>query len=236
MRGKKQKNDVIFFQSKLAENLICLHHSLVNYTYKHGVYSAFTISDPKLRNIHRAIVRDRVLHHLIYKEFYPYFDNKFIYDSYSCRENKGALKAVNRFRYFAGKVSKNNTKTCHILKCDIKKFFANIDHKVLLDILSSYIPDKQIIRLLREIIESFCSTCPSIGLPLGNLTSQLFVNIYMNEFDQFIKHKLKIKYYIRYADDFVILSDNKKELENLIFPISKFLFENLKLQYHPKKV
>lgn len=163
------------------------------------------------------------------------FDKTFIADSYSCRINKGTHKAVNRFRFLTYKASKNNTKTCWILKCDIKKFFANIDHKVLLDILDSYIPDKQIIWLLREIIESFSSK-PGIGLPLGNLTSQLLVNIYMNEFDQFVKHKLKIKYYIRYADDFVILSNNKKELENLIFPINKFLFEKLKLQLHPDKV
>ena len=129
----------------------------------------------------------------------------------------------------------NNTQTCYVLKCDIQKFFANIDHKILLDILELYIPDKGIIWLLKEIVGSFESK-PEVGLPLGNLTSQLFVNIYMNEFDQFVKHKLKVKYYIRYADDFVILSYNKKKLKNLIFPISKFLFENLKLQLHPNKV
>ena len=235
MRGKKQKKDVVIFQLRLADNLTNLYYSLANYTYKHGAYSAFTISDPKLRNIHKATVRDRVLHHLIYKELYPYFDKKFIYDSYSCRKNKGTHRAIKRFKYFACRVSKNNSRTCYILKCDIKKFFANIDHKVLLDILNSYIPDKQIIWLLKEIIESFSSK-PGIGLPLGNLTSQLFVNIYMNEFDQFVKHKLKIKYYIRYADDFVILSNNRKELENLILPINEFFSEKLKLQLHPNKV
>ena len=235
LRGKKQKKDVVIFQLRLADNLTNLYYSLANYTYKHGAYSAFTISDPKLRNIHKATVRDRVLHHLIYKELYPYFDKKFIYDSYSCRKNKGTHRAIKRFKYFACRVSKNNSRTCYILKCDIKKFFANIDHKVLLDILNSYIPDKQIIWLLKEIIESFSSK-PGIGLPLGNLTSQLFVNIYMNEFDQFVKHKLKIKYYIRYADDFVILSNNRKELENLILPINEFFSEKLKLQLHPNKV
>ncbi len=236
LRGKKQKKDVIIFQSKLADNLTNLYKSLANYTYKHGLYSAFTVSDPKLRNILKATVRDRVLHRLIYKELYPYFDKKFIYDSYSCRKNKGAHKAINRFKYFAGRVSKNNSRTCYVLKCDIKKFFANINHKVLLDILDSHIPDKQITWLLKEIVESFHSIRPGVGLPLGNLTSQLFVNVYMNEFDRFIKHKLKIKYYIRYADDFVILSDNKNYLENLIFPISEFLYEKLKLQLHPNKV
>jgi len=235
LRGKKQKKDVVIFQLRLADNLTNLYYSLANYTYKHGAYSAFTISDPKLRNIHKATVRDRVLHHLIYKELYPYFDKKFIYDSYSCRKNKGTHRAIKRFKYFACRVSKNNSRTCYILKCDIKKFFANIDHKVLLDILNSYIPDKQIIWLLKEIIESFSSK-PGIGLPLGNLTSQLFVNIYMNEFDQFVKHELKIKYYIRYADDFVVLSDDKKWLEKQIFVIQGFLFKELKLELHPDKV
>jgi len=148
---------------------------------------------------------------------------------------KGTHKALNRFRSFAYRVSQNNTKTCWILKCDIKKFFANIDHKIILDILDSYIPDKQIVCLLKEIIESFSSK-PGIGLPLGNLTSQLLVNIYMNEFDQFVKHKLKIRYYIRYADDFVVLSNDKNYLENLIPQINGFLFEKLKLRLHPSKV
>jgi len=217
------------------DNIISLHSILVNYRYKHGGYHAFNISDPKPRSIHKASVRDRLLHHAIYRILYPFFDKTFIPDSYSCRIKKGTHKALNRFRAFSYIVSHNNTKTCWILKCDIRKFFASIDHKILLNILNSYIPDKQIIWLLQEIIESF-SVKSDIGLPLGNLTSQLFVNIYMNEFDQFVKHKLKMKYYIRYADDFVILSDNRKELKNLISPIRNFLSEKLKLNLHPQKV
>jgi len=216
-------------------NIIRLHNDLATKTYGHSQYIHFNISDPKPRSIHKASVRDRLLHHAIYRILYPFFDKTFIADSYSCRINKGTHKALSRFREFAYKVSKNNTRTCWILKCDIRKFFASIDHKVLLDILNLYIADKQIIWLLKEIIGSF-STKPSVGLPLGNLTSQLFVNIYMNEFDRFVKHKLKAKYYIRYADDFVILSDNRKELENLIPPIRNFLSEKLKLELHPKKV
>ncbi|MCX6722785.1 MAG: RNA-directed DNA polymerase [Candidatus Staskawiczbacteria bacterium] len=119
-----------------------------------------------------------------------------------------------------------------MLKCDIKKFFASIDQKILINILEKYIKDKDTINLLKEIIFSFEPN----GLPLGNLTSQLFSNIYLNEFDQFIKHKLKAKYYVRYADDFVFLSDNKKYLENIIKPISDFLQKELKLTLHPDKV
>lgn len=122
------------------------------------------------------------------------------------------------------------------MKCDIKKFFASIDHKVLLGILQEYIPDSDTMELLREVVGSFYSTAPYKGLPLGNLTSQLLVNIYMNEFDQFMKHKLKAKYYIRYADDFVIFSEDKKWLTELLPRISEFLWTRLKLELHPDKV
>lgn len=121
------------------------------------------------------------------------------------------------------------------MKCDIRKFFENIDHEILIGILKSYIPDENIIWLLKNIIDSF-SKNPGKGLPLGNLTSQLFVNIYMNEFDQFVKHKLKAKYYIRYADDFVVLSEDKSWLEELLSKIADFLLERLKLELHPDKI
>jgi retron-type reverse transcriptase len=175
------------------------------------------------------------LHHAIYRILYPFFEKTFIADSYSCQLGKGAHKAINRFRKFAYIVSKNNTKTCWILKCDIRKFFANIDHEILLEILAKYILDKNIFWLLENVIESF-ENKPEIGLPLGNLTSQLFVNIYLNEFDQFVKHGLKAKYYIRYCDDFVILSKNKIWLEKIISRIKNFLEEKLKQELHQEKV
>ncbi len=143
---------------------------------------------------------------------------------------------MNRFRRFIWKVSKNNTKQCFVLKCDIRKFFASIDHYILIKILKNNISDTDTIWLLNQIISSFSSIGEGKGLPLGNLTSQLLVNIYMNEFDKYIKHKLKIKYYIRYADDFVILSDNKLYLDSLIQIISTFLQNRLELSLHPDKV
>ncbi len=235
IRGKRKKPDVQEFSLKLMDNLFVLHEDLSSDNYKHGGYYAFNISDPKPRSIHKASVRDRLLHHAIYRVLYPFFDRSFIADSYSCRIKKGTHKALNRFRDFAHKVSKNNTRTCWILKCDIRKFFASIDHKILLDILDLYIPDKQVIWLLKEIISSF-SWKPGVGLPLGNLTSQLLVNVYMNKFDQFVKHKLKVKYYIRYSDDFVILSNDKNWLLNVISKIRDFLRDKLYLQLHPDKI
>ena len=235
VRGKRNKSDVQEFSFNLMDNILSLHQELGNHFYTHGSYQAFNICDPKPRNIHKASVKDRLLHHAIYRILYPFFDKVFIADSYSCRLNKGTHKAINRFRSFSYKASQNNTRNCWVLKCDIKKFFASIDHQILKDILARYILDKDILWLMNRVIDSF-ETRQGIGLPLGNLTSQLLVNIYLNEFDQFMKHKLKGKYYIRYADDFVILSDNKEWLENQITPIQNFLSEKLKLELHPNKV
>ena len=220
-----------------------LHTDLVSQTYCHGGYQHFKIADPKPRDIHKASVRDRLLHHAVYRMLHPYFDKKFIADSYSCRIGKGTHRAMNRFRAFTYQVSKNHTRTCWVLKCDIRKFFASIDHQTLFAILEKYISDQNILWLLREVVSSFQTKTRTSdvrvlarGLPLGNLTSQLLVNIYMNEFDQFVKHKLEEKYYIRYADDFVLLSHDRQALEKRLRYIEVFLHNLLKLQLHPNKV
>jgi len=235
LKGKRKRKDVQEFSLSLMDNIVQLHQDLANHTYNHGSYQAFRINDPKPRQIHKSSVRDRLLHHAIHRMLYPFFDRTFVSDSFSCRIRKGTHKALNRFREFGHKTSRNNTCTCWILKCDIRKFFENIDHKVLLSILRQYIPDQNIIWLLEKVILSF-SSAPGRGLPLGNLTSQLFVNIYMNKFDQFVKHKLKARYYIRYADDFVIMSQDKSWLEELLPKVGDFLSEHLKLNIHPDKV
>ena len=235
-RGKSSKKDVQNFTVNLIDNIVALHDSLANRTYRHSGYDHFAISDPKPRQIHKACVQDRILHHAIYRVLYPAFDVIFIADSFSCRINKGTHKALNRFSDMARTVSKNDTKTCWILKCDIKKFFASIDQAILINILNKRIQDQNIIWLLQNLIESFSINNPGKGLPLGNLTSQLFCNVYMNQFDQFVKHKLKAKYYIRYADDFVLLSEDKGWLENQMPFISDFLNQELKLSLHPDKV
>ncbi|OGM29523.1 hypothetical protein A2630_00835 [Candidatus Woesebacteria bacterium RIFCSPHIGHO2_01_FULL_44_10] len=237
LKGKKKRRDVFEFSLHLIDNLVDLHKKLTDKTYRHGEYFAFKINDPKPRSIHKAGVADRLLHHAIYRILYPYFDKKFIFDSYSCRIDKGTHKAINRFRYFARKASKNNTRTAWVLKCDIKKFFANIDHQILKKILKNHIADQEVLWLLRQVIDSFeTPEKPETGLPLGNLTSQLLVNVYMNEFDRFIKRKLKVKYYLRYADDFTALSEDKQYLVDLIPKMSQFLQTELKLSLHPKKI
>lgn len=235
LRGKRMKYDVLQFSLKLMDHIVALHEELASGTYRHGGYCAFNISDPKPRSIHKASVRDRLLHHALYRQLYPFFNKTFIADSFSCQLEKGTHRALQRFKRFFYKVSKNNTRTCWALKCDIRKFFANVNHAILKNILYSYISDTSTLALLENIIDSF-HTRPGVGLPLGNLTSQLFVNIYMNKLDQFAKHTLKAKYYLRYCDDFVILSKDKNLLQNLIPTISNFLSKELGLELHPNKV
>jgi retron-type reverse transcriptase len=235
LRDKRNRKDVQAFSIWLMPNIQKLHNELKMENYQHGGYFAFAITDPKPRDIHKASVRDRLLHHAIYQKLYSHFDKRFIFDSYSCRFGKGTHRAVEKFKTFIDKVGKNNTKTIWVLKCDVRKFFASIDHEILFSILQRHIEDDQLIGLLKNIVHSFNGQHGK-GLPLGNLTSQLLVNIYMNEFDQYVKHTLKQRYYIRYADDFVFLSADKKELEGLLPLAVSFLEENLKLSFHPNKV
>lgn len=235
--GKSSKPDVEEFSVHLIDNIALLAEELEHMVYQHGGYRSFFINDPKRRHIHKASVRDRLLHHAVYRKLYPYFDKHFIYDSYSCRLGKGVYKATDRFEVFTRKVSQNHTKTCWVLKCDIRKFFDSIDQAVLMSILSDHISDKNIFQLLQNIIESFHGEQKhGAGLPLGNLTSQLFGNVYMNIFDQWVKHNLKQKYYIRYADDFVFLSSDKNEMTSLIEPLRDFLSNRLCLTLHPNKI
>ncbi|MDE1975181.1 MAG: group II intron reverse transcriptase domain-containing protein [Patescibacteria group bacterium] len=236
VRGKRSRKDVQEFEGDLMANILSLHRDLKSGDYRHSPYEFFKINDPKPRDIHKASVRDRLLHHAIYRKLYPFFDRTFIADSFSCRLWKGTHKAMDRFKVFARRVSCNHTKTVWVLKCDIRKFFASVDQQILLDILALYIPDKNILRLLEEIISSFHSAGPGTGLPLGNLTSQLLVNIYMNKFDRFVKHQRKVRYYIRYADDFVIFSQSRDTLISLIPRIQDFLWTILRLKLHPDKI
>lgn len=233
--GKRNRKDVQEFRANLMDNILKLHHDLVYHKYEHGGYKAFKVYDPKTRNIHKATVGDRLLHHAIYRQFYPFFDRTFIFDSYSCRLEKGTHKAIVRFNQFFLKVSKNNSNTCWVLKGDIRKFFASVDHEILINILKDYIPDENIIWLLTKVIDSFRAENGK-GLPLGNLTSQLFANVYLNEFDRFIKHKINAKFYIRYADDFVVLSDDRAWIENQVPIIKEFLRARLNLEVHPNKL
>lgn len=234
--GKKDKIDVQFFEHNLAENLIYLHNELKNKLYHHGNYTSFCIQDPKLRQISKASVRDRVVHHAIVRVLEPIFEKTFIFDSYSSRIGKGTHRAILRFKKFAWKLSKNNTKIVWVLKCDIKKYFDSVDHSILLSLIQRKISDADVLWLLKNIVNSFQKTSPKCGIPLGNLTSQLFSNVYLNPLDHFVKRTQKERYYIRYADDFVILSRDRGYLENIISTIRQYIVNILRLELHPDKV
>jgi len=237
---KQKKLDVCNFELNLEQHIFKLHRELTSRTYKHGPYVGFYINDPKRRHIHKATVRDRILRHAVFRILNPIFEPMFISNSFSCRIGKGTHKGVLALDQMIRKESANYTKSCFILKCDVRKFFDSIDHKTLLKVLGRKIKDADTAWLLTEIVNSFSRRQITLfekqGLPIGNLTSQLFANIYLNEFDQFVKHDLKIKHYIRYTDDFVIVSRNKQYLKNLIEPISSFLKNKLALDLHPRKV
>lgn len=235
VRGKRGKTDIQQFERELMDNILQLQAELASLRWRHGSYHGFRICDPKPRHIHKASVRDRLVHHAIHRVLYPFFDRKFISDSFSCRVAKGVHAAGERFRHFSDQVGKNNTRTTWVLKCDIRKFFASISHRVLTAILERDIPDTNALWLLGEVIDSFKAS-PGRGLPLGNLTSQLMANIYLNELDQFVKHSLRFRHYIRYADDFVFLGHDREPLIALLPDIEEFLKKQLSLQLHPDKI
>ena len=239
-KGKSSRQDVQEFEWKLEQNIFFLYRDLRSHEYKHGPYEGFMICDPKQRQIHKASVRDRVLHHAVFKILNPIFEPTFIAHSFSCREGKGTHKAVDALETFLRKTSRNYRLQCFALKCDIHRFFASVDHAILLSILGKTIKDADALWLLREIVESFgISGCPDDdckGIPIGNLTSQLFANLYMNEFDQFMKQQLKVKQYVRYTDDFIMVAAHKSDLEKLLPPMRDFLRERLRLSLHPQKI
>lgn len=234
-KSKRYRSYVLKFNFNLEENLLDLQKNLLNLTYQPGPYCEFSICDSKKRLIKAPDFRDRVVHHALCNIIEPIFDKGFIYDSYACRRGKGTHLTIKRLEKFIKSLkvkSKENAINAKIycLKCDISKYFGDINHRLLFGFIAKQIQDKKVLWLVKQIIES-----DSPGIPIGNLTSQLFANIYLNELDQFIKHHLRIKYYIRYMDDFLILSHDKNYLRSIKEQIRIFLRDYLKLELHPKK-
>jgi len=243
-KGKTKKDYIINFESNLNKNLRQLQLELKNKIYKPHRLKKFIVCDPKTRTIHASIFRDRIVHHAVVNILKPIYEKIFIYDSFASRKFKGTHEAVKRFEYFLRKVSSNGQKIKNhfnnnsikgfILKADVKHYFATMSHEILIDILRKNIRDEDFIWLIKIILNNFDTKIKGQGVPLGNYTSQFLANVYLNRLDYFVKHKLKAKYYIRYVDDFVILHDNKKVLEEYLIKIKKYL-KNLRLELHPDK-
>lgn len=234
-KGKRNNPEVAAFALRLEDTLFSLHEQLASGTWTADPYVRRKISDPKSRTIHIPSVRDRVLFQSVYQQLYPVFDLGFIYDTYASRNGKGTHAGVRRLEAFTRRLSRNNTRQVFALKCDIRKFFDSIDHAILFRLLQIKIDDAGLLQLLARIIESFEKT-PGKGLPLGNVTSQLFGNIYLNELDQYMKRELKTRFYIRYCDDFVIVDTSAEKLRALIPSIRNFLERVFKLSLHPNKI
>lgn len=225
----------MIFERNLEYNLFTLRDDLLSGGYEHGSYESFVVFDPKRRNIHKATVRDRVVHQAIVNAIEPLFERRFIHDSYSCRNGKGVHNAVHRLRLFLRQASDNHTRTIYALKCDIKRFFASVNHSILVLLLERRIQDEKMMDVLRMIISSY-SISDGHGIPLGNLTSQLFANVYLHELDRCMKYEFREKYYLRYCDDFIIVCHRRDHLFELIDRTSQVLESRLGLVLHPKKV
>lgn len=234
-KGKRSKADTARFELSLEDNLFDLHQRLVSMVWKPDPYQMFFVNDPKLRKIHKATVRDRVLYQAVYRVLYQVFDQTFIFHSYASRDYKGTHAGVASFEKYVRQISKNYTDVGYVVKCDIRKFFDSIDHAILLDLIKQKVKDSKLILLIENIIYSF-STVLGKGLPLGNVTSQLFANIYMNQLDQYLKRELKAKCYVRYCDDFVIVSGSRRYLDYCVRKIGRFCLKELKLDLHPRKI
>jgi len=241
-KGKTKKPYVIEFEKDVIGNLFQLQKELIEQIYSPKPLVTFILRDPKTRKISKSAFRDRIVHHAIINVIVPIFEKAFIYDSCANRKGKGNLFALKRFDKFKKKVSRNgkingwfnnNQIKGYCFKADIKHYFEEVNHEILLKIIRRKISDGKVIWLIEKIIKNFNNQ--EKGMPLGNLTSQFFANVYLNELDYFVKHKLKAKYYIRYVDDFVILHNSKEQLEIWKKQINESLTAKLKIELHPDK-
>ncbi|MBI5742554.1 MAG: RNA-dependent DNA polymerase [Candidatus Niyogibacteria bacterium] len=242
--GKRYRGKILEFSYDLEGNLLKLKNDLESGNYQHGEYREFVVCDSKKRHIKAAPFRDRIVHHALCNIIEPIFDKGFIYDSYACREGKGTHKAVKKLQSFIRSASELSAAALkedeevvpkiYCLKCDVSKYFDSIDQNVLLKLIEKKIQDAKVFNLIKMIIRSNNAEAGK-GIPIGNLTSQLFANIYLNELDRFVKRNLQIRYYLRYMDDFLILDFSKKKLRWTKDEIQKFLENKLCLKLHPKK-
>ncbi|MBS3084318.1 hypothetical protein J4411_00185 [Candidatus Pacearchaeota archaeon] len=231
-KGKSKKYYIKTFEENLAYNLKALHNELKYGTYNPKPLQIFILRDPKTRKISKSVFRDRIIHHAICNVIEPIFDKSFIYDSYANRKGKGTFFAIKRFEKFQKNVTHNFSKEAFCLKADVQHYFREIDRKILLEIVKKKIKCERTIKLIKIILNNFDG---GKGMPLGNMTSQFFANLYLDDLDQFIKRKLRIKFYIRYVDDFVILHKSKEQLEIWKKEIEIFLNEKMNLELHPDK-
>ncbi|MDD3040516.1 reverse transcriptase/maturase family protein [Bacteroides sp.] len=251
-KGKRYRDDVLIFNQNHEEHLIDIQNQLIYETYEVGRYHTFYVYEPKKRLIMSLPFKDRIVQWAVYRQLFPLYENTFINDSYAYRKGKGTHKAADKLQYWLRQTDRKPERY-YYLKMDISKYFYRVDHEILLKILGKRIKDERLLRLLSKIIN--CETTQfglpmwkepdevdvadrlaDKGMPIGNLTSQMFANIYLNEVDQYAKHKLHLHYYIRYMDDIIILHKDKKYLAEVRDLMGVFLDEKLRLNLNDKTV
>lgn len=257
-RNKRNTINALRFEYNLEENLIKLREELENQTYGPSRSVCFVLKQPKLREIFAADFRDRVVHHILVDYLEKIWEPVFIYDSYACRRGKGTHAAVHRLQSFMRKVSRNGTRRAYFIHMDIHGFFLHIDKEVLFRIVAKRVKDEKVLWLARQVIFHDCTknfvlkgkrdllekipphktlfgTENKRGLPIGNLASQFFSNVYLNELDQFVKHQLRARYYVRYSDDFVLLHEEKETLLDWKAEVKEFLQFQLRLLLNERR-
>lgn len=269
-KNKRRTFSAMKFEEKFEENIFKLYEDIVSGKYQPGRSICFVVDKPIKREIFAADFRDRIVHHLIYNYINPIFEKHFIFDSYSCRKEKGVSCGIKRVDHFIRSCSQNYQKGCFILKLDISGYFMSINKDILYNqVEKRLLMQKEkndlnfdlelILKLIKKTIycdpiknckikgkasdwdslpksKSLFHCEKNSGLPIGNLTSQLFGNVYLNDLDYFIKYALGCKYYGRYVDDFVVIHTSKDFLKSIILEIRKYLLKNLLLKLHPTKI
>ncbi len=231
---KRYRKEVLEFEGNREENLIRAISDLKNLSYNPGKYKVFKVWEPKERIIMALPFYDRVIQHMIVNLIEPIFEERFIYHSYACRKGKGSHKASDQLMRWLYNLEVVEGKSVYVLKCDIHHYFQSVDHKILMNEIRKYIKDQDLLSILDTIIAHNGIFPDGVGIPVGNLTSQLFANVYLNKVDVFAKHSLRAKYYMRYMDDFIIVSDDLAQLREWKERIEVFLAEELKLTFNPK--
>jgi RNA-directed DNA polymerase len=257
-RHKRNSINQLRFEADLETNLVTLFRELRDGDYRIGRSLAFVVSYPKIREIWAADFRDRVVHHLIYNAISDRFYRRFVRDTYGCIPGRGVHDGLRRVSGFARSITRNWTEPAYTMKIDVANFFNSIDKSCLLPLVEHRVPEDWLRHLIRQVLfhdprsnakfrssralfekvprhKSLLLAPDGKGLPIGNLTSQFFANVYLNEIDQFVKQGLKARYYARYVDDMILFHKSADVLNEWYDEIDSFLKEKLEIRLHPNK-
>jgi RNA-directed DNA polymerase len=227
-QGKSSRERVSYFHADLERQILSIRDHLEEGTYRWGPYFSFYVIDPKLRRIESAPFRDRIVHQAMNEVMLPLFEPSFYRHSYACLPGRGTHRAVTRLHAWV-----KARPSWHYLQMDVSKYFPSIDREILFGLVESRIGDERFLALVRSLIQA---SPGDGGIPIGNLTSQLFANVYLDVLDQFIKRELRVRHYVRYMDDLVLLAPDKRQAQEWKEKIGAFARDRLRLTFHPYKV